>query len=231
MAVTKKKSIIIYLFKILIKYCAFSLTLPTLIILKFFFRIRISIVKPDRIGHLAGEIDLYLRKKSLTDIDNGYTRIIITGRPCNKALINIFKNYVMLFSNHYLYLILVQSRRFKLINRYLLPLGLDTRAYQIYKLSNSPIKISLTDERKGYELLRKYFNLEKTDWWVCFHARDSSYLDESYKYHDYRNSNILNMYAAMEHVTSLGGYAVRFGSNVIDPINTQNSKFKNIRLF
>ena len=58
---------------------------------------------------------------------------------------------------------------------------------------------------------------------VCFHARDSSYLrekhrDVDWRYHDYRDSRIVNYLAAAEELTHRGLWAVRIGEIAAEPI-------------
>ena len=58
---------------------------------------------------------------------------------------------------------------------------------------------------------------------VCFHARDSSYLSEKqpgvdWHYHDYRDSRIGNYISAAEELALRGLWAVRIGEIVAEPI-------------
>lgn len=63
---------------------------------------------------------------------------------------------------------------------------------------------------------------------ICFHARDSSYLDEKHpnidwRYHDYRDSRIDNYILAAEELTRRGLWALRIGEIAKNPIGTSNS--------
>jgi putative glycosyltransferase (TIGR04372 family) len=65
--------------------------------------------------------------------------------------------------------------------------------------------------------------------YICFHARDSAYLDAVYKqrdwsYHDYRDSSIQNYVPAADEMVNRGYYAVRMGARVKDSILCSNSK-------
>ncbi|MBU1932044.1 TIGR04372 family glycosyltransferase [Patescibacteria group bacterium] len=64
---------------------------------------------------------------------------------------------------------------------------------------------------------------------VCFHARDSAYLKTIYdhfdtSYHDYRDSNINNYVPAAEELTRRGYYAIRMGSIVTEALNVSNPR-------
>ncbi len=62
---------------------------------------------------------------------------------------------------------------------------------------------------------------------VCFHARDSSYLSEKHpgidwQYHDYRDSEIGNYIPAAEELCSRGLWAVRVGEIALEPVISSN---------
>ena len=67
---------------------------------------------------------------------------------------------------------------------------------------------------------------------VCFHARDSAYLDavhgyrtrEKWAYHDYRDSNIHNYVPAVEELGRRGGYGIRMGAVVDQPLGSAGPK-------
>ena len=105
------------------------------------------------------------------------------------------------------------------------PLGLDSKAYELYKSSTQVVKLNLIEEDRGYQQIKKKFGIDRTSWWVCFHARDNAYLgNQHFSYHNFRDSDISNMEEAMNFVTSLGGYAIRYGSKVNKKISSKNPK-------
>lgn len=65
---------------------------------------------------------------------------------------------------------------------------------------------------------------------VCFHARDSRYLQEAHKYrsdwsyHDYRDSSISNYLPAAEELANRGYYAIRMGMIVKEALQTTSSQ-------
>lgn len=69
------------------------------------------------------------------------------------------------------------------------------------------------------------------DWFICFHSRDSAYLDkchsycsrEGWSYHDYRDSNIKNYLEAVKYIVSCGGYAARMGYIVAEKLPDLNN--------
>ncbi len=84
------------------------------------------------------------------------------------------------------------------------------------------------EERKGREGLAELGMPEDIPF-VCFHARDSAYLETIYpnddcSYHDYRDSKICNYILAAEELTRRGYYAIRMGSVVKEALHTSNPK-------
>ncbi len=62
---------------------------------------------------------------------------------------------------------------------------------------------------------------------VCFHSRDSAYLnilypDRDWSYHDYRDSSIFNYLASVEELVRRGYYAIRMGAVVKEKLKTTN---------
>lgn len=64
---------------------------------------------------------------------------------------------------------------------------------------------------------------------ICFHSRDSAFLDDAldnfdWKYHNFRDSSIQNYLNAAEEMTRRGCYAVRLGAKVNDKVKSINPK-------
>lgn len=96
----------------------------------------------------------------------------------------------------------------------------------IAKIVNSDCKqnISFTKEEaaKGNLILRN-LGIEEDDLYICFHCRDSAYLNEklsdfSWNYHDHRDSSIRNYIPAMEIEASKNIRSLRMGEIVKDKI-------------
>lgn len=188
--------------------------------------IRIATVRPDRIGHLAGEVDLYLRRTKMGLAPKRL--IIITGPACNTELIEIYKRYVSICVSGVLYRILSLTSRFTNRLGILYPLKMTTREYSIFEQCQSVISLTHAEVRRGYREIEQKFGIKEDDWWVCFHSRDGNYLSTNttvdMSYHDFRDFDVYDMLEAMEDVTSKGGYAIRFGSSPEKMLSTTNSK-------
>ncbi len=87
-----------------------------------------------------------------------------------------------------------------------------------------------TPEEESYaekEMLK--FGLSADDSFICFHARDSSYLKQvvgsyNFSYHDFRDSNIDNYIQAVEGMINRGYRAFRMGAIAEKPLKEKNIK-------
>ena len=90
---------------------------------------------------------------------------------------------------------------------------------EFYELNHTEPNLSFTEseEVKGKELLSK-MGIPDNAWFVCLHDRDSSYMHNELgaenKHVAYRNSNIENYIKAAEYITDCGGYVIRMGFHV-----------------
>lgn len=190
------------------------------------FGIRVATVRPDRIGHLAGEVDLYIRKVKLGLSPKHL--LIITGLSCNKELIKILRRHACILSSEPLYRLLSLTSRFTWQSSILHPLKMTTREYDVFERCTSVVSLTPEEVDRGYREIKKKFGIERDDWWVCFHSRDGHYLNSvsnaDFSYHRFRDFDINDMLEAMEMVASKGGYAIRFGSSPEKILATANSK-------
>ena len=79
------------------------LAILLLFVLKKILKIEVSIVRPDRIGHLSAEPDIFLRQRQLSRVSKYYKRIIVTGNPCNTELVKILNRYVPVITSKFGY--------------------------------------------------------------------------------------------------------------------------------
>ena len=63
-------------------------------------------------------------------------------------------------------------------------------------------------------------------WFICFHSRDSTYLNNKWDKgdfpHSYRNCSINNFIKSVEYVNQQRGYGIRMGSEVSSPLKVNN---------
>lgn len=116
-------------------------------------------------------------------------------------------------------------------SKFIVPFGsqMDERGMQ----ARYPAHLSFTDAEMeiGLAELSK-MGIGPEDKFVCFHARDSAYLDIArpvdvelygdWRWQDHRDSSIENFLPAMDQLTNLGYFAVRMGKHVNKAIDSPN---------
>ncbi|EKD28507.1 MAG: hypothetical protein ACD_79C00287G0014 [uncultured bacterium] len=176
-----------------------------------------------RIGHLAANTDVFLRRKSLFRDNSIYFGVI--GKDvmiANSQLLKMIKRKIFIVKSELLYVILHNSILFRSEYFKDLMCCYFKSSIEYYEFDNVNSKIEFTKEEgeKGAQLLKK---MGIDSWFVCFHARDSLYLkstfpDKNLSYHDFRDFDIETMIPAMEYISKQGGYALRVGSVVEKPL-------------
>jgi len=176
----------------------------------------------NRIGHLAANTDLLLRRIALNR-KNKKDYIGITSRNiANKQLFNMFRREILIIQvpaiAYHLIGGIINNKSLFGKSIFYEPLPFNSNEYYEFSNTKANLLFTKTEEEKGKKLLKK-MGLKDKDWFVCFHARDSAYLTHNLgnecSYHEsYRDSNIKNYLKAAEYITQQRGYVIRMGSIV-----------------
>lgn len=190
-----------------------------------FEKIKFCFIRADRIGHLAANTEIFIRRLRAGYYDHECLYIGCSGKPCNRQLLTMFKRTFPIVENEFLSKT-VNTPIFKRSKFYK---ELPYNSNEYYEFNNLPSTLSFTheEEEKGMQELEK-MGIDPNGWFVCFHARDSAYLNETqegrdWTYHDYRNCKINNYLKAMEYIVEHGGYAIRMGAVVENPLPELNN--------
>lgn len=192
-----------------------------------FQKIKFCLMSFHRIGHLAANTELFLRR-----LRSGYYKLdcLYIGcnaygtKPANRQLLNMFKRNFAIIENKFFGKTIdsFPIRKSKFYEE------MPFNSNEYYEFNNLPRILFFTseEEEKGRQELEK-MGIGPDDWFVCFHARDSTYLNEvgntDLSYHNYRDCNIENYLPAMEYITRKGGYAIRMGYMVAKTLNTEGN--------
>lgn len=183
-----------------------------------FFRIQVR-----AIGHLAGETEMNLRRIINAGEKNIYIGFATAFTVCNRHLLNMFKRHITILDSIIMAKILgatfLNRTEFIVNNSFT---DRTDRNYIDFKKLNKPvINFTPEEEMRGQQLLAE-MGIKKSDWFVCFHSRDSAYHGSRYSggfsHHAYRDSSIDNYLAAAEYIAERGGYAIRMGATVANPL-------------
>ncbi|MBA4318687.1 MAG: hypothetical protein C0412_09820 [Flavobacterium sp.] len=193
-----------------------------------FQKIKFCAMSFHRIGHLAANTELFLRRlrSGYYKLDCLYIGCNASGKnPANRQLLNMFKRNFAIIENKFFgeTIFSFPIRKSKFYDE------MPFNSNEYYEFNNLPptLFFTLEEEEKGRQELEK-MGIGPDDWFVCFHARDGTYLNETEKgvdwsYHDYRDCNIENYLPTMEYITKKGGYAIRMGYIVAKTLNAKGN--------
>lgn len=213
--------------------------------------VKINVLTTNRIGHLAIEIEPWLRLKQNVEPDDSCLYLFISNvssptNVANQALYSLLKNYVHIIEsevwyNFYLTRAQLLDEQFFVELPYDIHSALRGKANQeitskgnrslinIYNNLNMALQLPPDDIKQGWTLLSRY-NLYEKDKIVCLHVRDNHYLANTavnvdFSYHDYRDVNIANYKATVESLIDKGYKVVRIGSSSNQRLNVSSNNY------
>ena len=203
----------------------FNLALIPLILLLYIInpllRVQFVKIRDDRIGHLAANTEVFLRRLEMGILEKkGILYIgIASTKPCNKQLLKMFKRKMVIIQlPKLLSEVTFSEKSFLIKSGFGRHLPMNSNEYSEFSYGKPALKFTSAEEKKGKELLEK-MGITNKDWFICFHARDPKYLAKrfssiDYSYHNFRNWDINNALKAVEYIASKGGFAIRMGAIV-----------------
>ncbi len=206
---------------------------PTIIILwvlKPFVWIKVGGLHYGRIGHLALNTDLFMRRRQLGIYPDGpYYCFISNPNPANRQLLNMWKRVITVY----------ESRVLCWLYYGMLPILKRTPFYQdmpmnsneYYEFNNTNSALYFTDDEieKGRKLLNQMnVDLDK-DEFVCIFARDDAFLKHTFHYNNFgyhkaRDADIDNLVETAKYLVEKGFVVIRVGSIVKKPINFSHER-------
>jgi putative glycosyltransferase (TIGR04372 family) len=196
-------------------------------LLRPFLRIRVAPLVSERIGHYAGNTEIYLCERDAgmhgeSDFDIFYHREKVCNQQLKKMWSRTFRTfpYNKIFDT-FLYL------------NHMLPGGdahrIHTSDRDVRGLigRTKPHLTFLPEERALGEMGMREMGIPEKRPFICFLARTSSYLNAvqpelNWDYHNYRNSSIHNYICAVESLVQRGYSAVRMGAVNEEPLEIDN---------
>ena len=185
---------------------------------------KLFILYTARIGHLAMNTELFLRRVSAGLLDGALVRL--TDHETGSFLANL-QLYEMIKRKHPVFE-MTQDTYLSLLKEGHEDGGvLHSGSNEFAEFNTiSPQLTFLPDEHaEGIKILEELGIHDKQ--YVCIHNRTSDYLEQAfplsnYRYHDYRDCSIANYMLAAEWLTTQGIYVVRMGQVASDPMFTDN---------
>jgi len=188
--------------------------------------IRFGLLPSPRMGHFAGNTELYLCERDLGLQNNRAIDIFYLDPTfvCNTQLKKMWCR--ILYVSWFARWLDKTNRLLPGCEKHVIPMRDEDYDFRGV-LSQTRVHLCFTpeEERFGRAAVRS-IGIPEGSPYVCLFARDSAYLDrlhtyysrEHWRYHDYRDSDILNCIAAAEELARRGYYVVRMGALVQKPL-------------
>ncbi|MBL78790.1 MAG: hypothetical protein CMH70_01905 [Nitrosomonadaceae bacterium] len=200
-------------------------------ILKPVFWLKIGRLTNARIGHLASNTDLFLRRRQLGIYPDGpfYCFLCDPTQLANRQLLTMWKRVIPVYESRVLSLVFVGM--LPILKRSPFYQDLKMQFNEYYEFNNAKPSLYFTPDEieKGRKLLKKMnVNFDK-DEFICIFARDNAYLQHAlpgndWSYHDVRNSEIDSLIETAKYLIDKGYVVIRMGSIVKKPINFSHEK-------
>ena len=180
----------------------------------------------ERLGHLALNTDLYLRRRYLGVINKNEIHIFFVYVPANKQLVRMFSREMTLINSEFMSKLFSPIGLFR--TRFHIPLPFIGNEYD--EFYSAPPQISFTDkENQAGRRFMESLGIADDQWYACFFARDSQYYrifspNTDATFSDHRNADIDTYTLAAQAVLSAGGWVIRMGSCVERPFNFKHPR-------
>jgi putative glycosyltransferase (TIGR04372 family) len=188
--------------------------------------VRIGFLYHERLGHLALNTDLYLRRRHLGMTNKKETHIFFVYKPANNQLALMFSRELKLYNSEFFSKLFAPIGIFH--TRFHLPMPFIGNEY--HEFHSAPPQISFTDEErlKGANFTRS-LGIGDNDWYVCFFARDNKYYkiyspNTDTTFSDHRNSDVDSYILAAKFIVDSGGWVIRMGSCVEKSFNFKHPR-------
>jgi putative glycosyltransferase (TIGR04372 family) len=182
-------------------------------------------VLTERIGHLAAEMDSFLKERALGRLPERRYFIAATAqRVSNAWLLEYWSRHVPVVTHPAACFLLRAMSRWLLmredVSRYVLRLNQTAAAYEVARAwgGRSPV-LSLTEDdvRWGAAKLRE-LGLPENAWFVAVHVREGGYSTGDEAVHKHRNASIEAALPAMRRIIARGGWCIRMGDASMTPL-------------
>lgn len=186
----------------------------------------LTVSNPNRIGHLAAEIDWYLRKREMGELPAHRPVLLLRReRAANAALLDIWASQLPVVSAPLARrlrepLLLHDELRLDLGESVVALDGAADYPAMLARWGDRPGPASLPAEirRRGHAQLRAW-GLPEGSWFVCVHAREGGYSPKDEDLHAHRNSDIACYRLAIDEIRDRGGWCIRVGDPTMAPLD------------
>jgi putative glycosyltransferase (TIGR04372 family) len=223
------KTIIKRILKYIIYISAFPFASFVMFLLNLFRPTKVEFLVVPRIGHVALNTELILRRRKLGIIDKNQRIIFvpIRGPISNSYLYKMWKRVITIIDNPFLREFFLSLQMFSSRYANVYPMHMN----EYHEFNNASPCLSFTDEekREGDDILKK-MGIGQDDWFVCIFSRDSAYLSSvftrgNFSYLDFRDANIDSYAEAVKYIIDKGGWVIRLGKVVAKKMDFEHPRF------
>jgi len=186
----------------------------------------------DRIGHLALEPDIHIKKQLLNKIDKKKWIIFFKkNKVANQYLLDKWKKYFIIIDSTIIELFFKLStfNGFAAVDiRRYINLGENRQeAFEIYKLwkDKEPLlKLTAKEIDRGMNILKK-MGYKNQNHIVCIHNREKGFSKCDDLIQDYRNCSIDNFIESINYLCKKNIFTIRIGDKSNSPLKIKDSNF------
>jgi len=192
----------------------------------FFPNVRFGFLYNRRIGHLAHNTELFLRRRDLGLVDETKKYIFFSYKPANNQLLRMFKRNIFIIESEWITKLFSPFGFFE--TKFKCPLPFIANEHHEFHNAKSTLKFTDVEQQIGLERLRQ-FGLKDDDWYVCIFARDNAYTDLVFPKLDHssmnhRNSDINSYIPAVKLILERGGFVFRMGYTAEKPFGLEHPR-------
>jgi len=177
-----------------------------------------EVTNSQRIGHMGGEVDVWLKERSLND-KHGRKVLVMSSDACaNPHLFTYLSEKFDGTISSAVWKTLVDwlpevSARHAIRHDYYVAIGRAAASYGVHArwAGERPLFVLHEADRMLVRETCEAWGMKKDGWHVCFHNREAGYAPDDDDHHSYRNADIETCLPAMREVVARGGIALRMG--------------------
>ena len=204
------------------------MSLLLIFILRPFIHIRIGFFRCDRIGHFAGNTELYLCEKDYQG-NRSVDLFYLPRKPCNLQLLSMWERELTVLPWFFLRPMDLIIRSFDFLSSFHAAnaRGGDRDIDSYYEKYSPHLHFTAEEKMYGESKLRE-MGVPEGSPIVCITVRDDAYLKEIYSldkdYMDFRNCDVQNYVLVAEELAERGYYVFRMGAKVNSPMKSSHPK-------
>jgi putative glycosyltransferase (TIGR04372 family) len=215
------------------RFLGLLFAVPSIIILwvlKPFVWIKVGGLHYGRIGHLALNTDLFMRRRQLGIYPDGpFYCFLSNPNPANRQLVKMWKRVIPVYENRALSWMYYGMLPILKRTPFYQDLPMNSNEYFEFNNTNSSLHFTPEEIEKGSRILDQMGVDFKKNEFVCIFARDDAYLKSvipltNQDYQNTRNAGIDNLVETAKYLIEKGFVVIRVGSIVKKPINFSHER-------